>query len=55
MQFFGLPDSGPLCLVLHLDTYGGVDNLGVFPLFLKMDTDIIALKQSIIFLGLICQ
>ena len=25
-----------LHLLLHLDTYGGVDPLGVFPLFLKM-------------------
>ena len=24
------------CLLLDLDTYGGIDPLGVFPLFLKM-------------------
>ena len=31
-----------LRLLLDLDTYGGVDHLGVFPLFLKMVADIIA-------------
>ena len=31
-----------LRLLLDLDTYGGVDPLGVFPLFLKMVADIIA-------------
>ena len=44
-----------LCLPLDLYRYGGVDLLGVFPLFLKMVADIIALKLSIIFLGLICR
>ena len=39
--------------LLDLDTYGGVDPLGVFPLFLKMVADIIAPKLSIIFHGLI--
>ena len=29
---------------LDLDTYGGVDSLGVFPLFLKKVADIIASK-----------
>ena len=54
MQFIGLPDSPVLLrLLLDLDTYGGVDPLGVFPLFLKMVADIIAPKVSIIFLGLI--
>ena len=33
-----------LRLLLDLDTYGGVDSFGVFPLFLKMDADIIAPK-----------
>ena len=41
-----------MCLLLHLDTYGGVDSLGVFPLFLNMITDIIVSKLSIIFHGL---
>ena len=45
--------SGLLCLLLDLDTYGGVDPLGVFPLFLKIVADIIAPKLSIIFHGLI--
>ena len=39
--------------LLDLDTNGGVDPLGVFPLFLKMVADIIARKLSIIFRGLI--
>ena len=42
-----------LCLLLDLGTYGGVDPLGVFPIFLKMVADIIAPKLSIIFRGLI--
>ena len=41
-----------LRLLRDLDTYGGVDPLDVFPLFLKMVEDIIA-KLSIIFHGLI--
>ena len=44
-----------ICVLLRLDldTYGGVDPLGVFPLFLKMVADIIAAKLSIIFRGLV--
>ena len=38
-----------LRLLLDLGTYGGVDPLGVFPLFLKKLADIIAQKESIIF------
>ena len=53
MQFFGFRTPVILCLLLDLDTYGGVDPLGVFPLFLKMVADIIASKLSIIFCGLI--
>ena len=37
-----------LRLLLDLDTYGGLDPLGVFPLFRKMITDIIGPKLSII-------
>ena len=40
-------------LLLDVDTCGGVDPLGVFPLFLKMFVDIIALKLSRIFCWLI--
>ena len=40
-------------MLLELDTYEGVDPLGVFPLFLMMVADIIAPKQSIIFRRLI--
>ena len=42
-----------LRLLLYLDTYGGVDHLGVFPQFPKMIANIIAPKLSIIFCGLI--
>ena len=38
-----------LRLLLDLDTYGGVDPLGVFPLFLKTVADIIAPNLCIIF------
>ena len=41
-----------LRLLLDLDTYGGVDPFGVFPLFVKMVADIIASKLSKIFRGL---
>ena len=42
-----------LHLLLDLDTYGGVDPLGVFPLFLKKVADIIAPNLRIIFCRLI--
>ena len=42
-----------LHLLLYLDTYGGVDPLGVFPLFLTMVADIIAPKCSLFLCGLI--
>ena len=42
-----------LRLLLDLDTYGGVDPLDEFPLFLKIVADIIYPKLSIIFRGLI--
>ena len=42
-----------LRLLLDLDTYGGVDPLGVVPLFLKKVEDIIASKLCIIFYMLI--
>ena len=42
-------------LLLDLYTYGGVDPLGEFPLFLKKIADIIDPKLSIIFPGLIHQ
>ena len=38
-----------LCLFLDLDTYGGVDPLGAFPLFENKVANIIALNLSIIF------
>ena len=40
-------------LLLDIYTEGGVDPVGVFPLFLKMVANIIAPKLSIIFCGLI--
>ena len=42
-----------LRLLLDLDTHGGVDPFGVFPLFLKKVAVIIAPKQSIVFRWLI--
>ena len=42
-----------LHLLLDLDTSGGVEPLGVFPLFLKTVADIITPRLSIIFCGLI--
>ena len=40
-------------LLLDLDSYGGVDPLGVFPLFFKMVAGIVAPKLSVIFRRLI--
>ena len=42
-----------LRLLINLDTYGGGDPSGVFPLFLKKVVDIIAPKLTIIFRRLI--
>ena len=42
-----------LSLLHGLDMYGGVDPLGVYPLFLKKVVDIIVPKQSIFFRRLI--
>ena len=53
MQFFGLPNFCPPASASRFDTYGGVDPLGVFPLFLKKVADIIAPNESIIFRRLI--
>ena len=39
------------CVFFSIDTYGGVDPLGVFPLFLKKVADIIAPNLSMIFVG----
>ena len=41
----------PLLLRLDLDTYGGVDSLGVYYLFLQMVADIVTPKLCIIFRG----
>ena len=42
-----------LRLLLELDTYEGIEPLGVFPLILKLIADIIAPKLIMIFQGLI--
>ena len=34
-------------LLLDLDSYGGVDPLGVFPLFFKMVADIVAVERHL--------
>ena len=52
MQYFDLPNLGRRPLI-DLDTCGGVDPLGVFPLYLKKVADIIAPKLSFIFRTLI--
>ena len=52
-NYLVLRTSVLLHMLLDLDTYGGVDPLGVFPLFLKKVADIIAPRLSIIFRGLI--
>ena len=41
-----------LRLLLNLDTYGGVDPLGLFPLFLMKVADMIAPKLGVIYLSL---
>ena len=53
MQFFDLRNFCPPASALDLDTYGSVDPLGVFPLFLKKEADIITPKLGIIFRMLI--
>ena len=40
-------------LLLDFDSYGGVDPLGVFPLFFKIVANIVAPKLSVIFRRLI--
>ena len=49
VQFFGLLNFCPLRLLLDLDTYGGVDSVSAFPLFLTKVAAIFAPKLSIIF------
>ena len=52
VQFFDLPISILVRLLLDFDTNRGDDPLGVFPLFQKKVADIIALQLSIIWLKL---
>ena len=50
MQFFGHPNNSlAIRILLDLNTYRGVDPLGVSPLFLKKVVDIIAQKLRIVF------
>ena len=50
VQFFGHPSNSlAIHILLDLNTYRGVDPLGVSPLFLKKVADIIAQKLSIVF------
>ena len=53
VQFFGLPNSCPTVSASDVDSYGGVDPLGVFPLFLNMVADTVAPKLRINFCRLI--
>ena len=52
-NYFAFQTPVLLRLLLDLNTYGSVDPLGVFHLFLKMVSDVTASKLSIIFRVLI--
>ena len=41
-------------LLLDLDHYGGSDPLGMFPLFLKRTSDVLAPRLSVVFRRLVC-
>ena len=40
-------------LLLDLDTYGGTDKLGMFPLFFKRTADVMAPRLSVVFQRLV--
>ena len=40
--------------MLDLDSYGGTDPLGLFPLFLKRTADVMAPRLSVVFRRLVC-
>ena len=46
---FAFRSSEVRCLLLNLDPYGGTDQLGMFPLFLKRTADVMAPRLSIVF------
>ena len=41
-------------LLLDLDPYGGTDRLGMFPLFLKRNADVMASRLRVVFQRVIC-
>ena len=40
-------------LLLDLDSYGGTDPLGMFPIFLKKTADVLAPRLAVVFRGLL--
>ena len=41
-------------LLLYLDSYGGTDPLGMFPLFLKRTAEVLASRLAVVFWPLLC-
>ena len=41
-------------LLLDLDSYGGTETLGMFPLFLKMTAEILAPRLAVVFRRVLC-
>ena len=50
---FAFRSSEVRCLLLDLDPYGGTDPLGMCPLFLKRNADVIATRLSVVFRRLV--
>ena len=50
---FAIRPSEVMRLLLDLDPYGGSDQLGMFPLFLKRTADVLAPRLSVVFLRLV--
>ena len=50
---FALRSSEVKHLLLDLDPYGGTDSLGMFPLFLKITSDVLAPCLSVVFWRLV--
>ena len=50
---FAFRSSEVRCLLLDLDPYGGTDQLGMFPLFLKRTPDVMAPRLSVVFWRLV--
>ena len=50
---FAFRSNEVMCLLLDLDTYGGTDPLGLFPLLLKRTADVLAPHLSVVFRRLV--